>query len=100
MVKSEKNYTLLFKNIFRCNFVRSIPVLKKKFLQLPAKLPDPFSFELRPESAGRSLLLLPTLVLAQQLVAVGAVVLSHVEGRAAERDEATGPAAGSIEQAF
>ena len=39
-------------------------------------------------------------MLAQQLVAVGAVVLSHVEGRAAERDETTGPAAGSVEQAF
>ena len=34
VVKSEKNYTLLFKNIFRCNFVRSIPVLKRNFLQI------------------------------------------------------------------
>ena len=84
----------------RFRFLRETFFIFSSFLQLLAKLPDRFSVELRPESVGQSLLLLPALVLAQQLVAVGAVVLSHVEGRAAERDEATGPAAGSIEQAF
>ena len=34
---------------------------------------------------------LPPLVLPKQGSAVGAVVLSHIEGRAAERDQAAGP---------
>jgi len=50
--------------------------------------------QLWPES-GCLFLLLPALVLAKQLVAVGAVVLGHVEGCAAEGDQAAGPAAGN-----
>lgn len=39
-------------------------------------------------------MLLPALVFSQQCVAVCAVVLCHVEGRATERDQTTRPAPG------
>ena len=43
------------------------------------------------KNSGLSFFFLPAFVLAEQSVAVGAIVLSHVEGRAAERHEATWP---------